>query len=58
MILSVLAVAAQMPEMPEVVHPVMLLLQRGIPLTLLVDLADSAGPASGAIYRGEPPDFR
>ncbi|HEV7207999.1 MAG TPA: hypothetical protein VGN54_04580 [Mycobacteriales bacterium] len=43
----------QQKDPVEAVHPVMRLLHLGIPLTLLVDLADPAGPPSGAIYRGE-----
>ena len=35
------------------VHPISLLLQAHVPLTLLLDLADATGPHSCAIYAAE-----
>jgi hypothetical protein len=32
-------------------------LRDGVPLTLLIDLLDAAGPDSAAIYRSEPADL-
>jgi hypothetical protein len=34
----------------------MLWLEAGMPLTLLIDLLDTRGPASPRIYAEEPPD--
>lgn len=34
-----------------------LLLEAGVPLTLLMDLADPAGPHSQDVYAAEPPDL-
>ena len=41
----------------SVPHPVMAALSRGIPLTLLVDLADPAGPDSARILSRELADL-
>ena len=38
--------------------PVMALLDHGVPLTLLVDLADQSGPRSQEIYATEVADDR
>lgn len=38
-------------------HPVMVALSRGVPLTLLMDLADPAGPDSRDIAAGELADL-
>lgn len=39
-------------------HPLMTWLAAGVPLSLLVDLGMSGGPASDEIYRDEPADTR
>ena len=38
-------------------HPLMAVLAAGVPLTLLVDLADADGPDSARIYRREVADL-
>jgi hypothetical protein len=39
------------------VHPVLAALSRGVPLTLLLDLADPAGPDSRTIHATETADL-
>ena len=43
-----------MERLPDPLH----WLEHGLPLTLLIDLLDSAGPDSQAILREEPADVR
>jgi hypothetical protein len=40
----------------SVQHPLMAVLAAGVPLSLLVDLADEGGPDSARIYRREVAD--
>jgi hypothetical protein len=41
----------QLPERPE--HPLMTALGRGLPITLLIDLIDPAGPRSQEMFERE-----
>jgi hypothetical protein len=41
----------RLPELPE--HPLMTALGRGLPITLLVDLIDPAGPRSREMFERE-----
>lgn len=43
--------------LPADVHPVMTALAQGVPLTLLLDLADPAGPESARILAAETADL-
>ena len=56
------APAGPVPRLPSLDLPALVartesLLRGGVPLTLLLDLADPQGPRSGALYGQEPADL-